>query len=86
MPGRLVQAYEELNLPSDVDHLVKNVLMESNVFDAKQVKLPKNIAPLDIGWDPVEDKMFRPLPYPIGKISWGRNTRREYGIPEPRKK
>jgi len=85
LPGRLVQAYEELNLPSDVDHLVKNVLMESNVFDAKQVKLPKNIAPLYIGWDPVEDKMFRPLPYPIGKISWGRNTRREYGIPEPRK-
>lgn len=85
LPGRLLQSISELQLPDDIDDLAKNVLMESRVYDATQKKLPVNAKVPYIGWHPVEDRMFRPMPYKLGDVSWNRRVKREYGIPEKRK-
>ena len=68
------------------EEMMKDILLESRVFDATQKKLPKNKAVPNINWDPVIDRMHRPLPYEKGDFSWGRNVRREYGIPKSRMK
>jgi len=85
LPGRIVQSMNELRIGEDFDGLAKNVLMESHVYDATQKKLPKNLAVPYTGWHPVEDKMFRKMPYPVDKFSWHWGAKREYGIPEARK-
>jgi len=87
LPGRLLQSISELQLPDDFDDLAKNVLMESRIFDATQTKLPRNVKVPNIGWHPVLDKMFRPMPYKLDENSpsWNRHVKREYGIPEKRK-
>jgi len=65
--------------------LMMRILQDSMIFDATQTKLPKNVFVPHIGWTPVIDQMNRPLPYPEPKFSFGRNVRREYGIPNTRK-
>ena len=81
-----MQSMSELNISKDFDGLAKNVLMESHVYDATQKKLPKNHAVPYIGWHPVEDKMHKKMPYAVDQISWNWGARRDYGIPEARKK
>ena len=85
LPERLVTAAESISIPDD-DSMVRQSLMESHVFDATQQLLPRNVAVPYIGWHPVEDRMFRKMPYAVDKFSWGRNMPREYGIPGLRKK
>ena len=82
LPEKLVDAYQ--TLPDHLD--VQQVIKESQMFDATQKKLPRNVAVPYIGWHPVEDRMFRKMPYDVTTFSWGRNTRKEYGIPINRKK
>ena len=87
LPNKLL---EKLNKVKDImpqsEDITKDILLESRVFDATQKKLPRNSAVPNIGWNPVIDRMHRPLPYEEGPFSWGRNTRLEYGIPNNRKK
>lgn len=68
------------------EELMHRILKDSRVFDATQKKLPKNVAVPNINWNPVLDRMHRPLPYEEGDFSWGYNTRVEYGIPLGRKR
>ena len=75
----------ETALP-DGETVMKNIIMEARLYDATQKKLPKNSFVPHIGWNPVIDKMFRPLPYPEPEFSFGWNAKREYGIPNQRKK
>jgi len=67
------------------EEIMKSILLDSRVFDATQTKLPRNVAVPYIGWNAVVDRMHRPNPYEQGDFSWGRKTRREYGIPNNRK-
>jgi len=86
LPDKLL---DKLNKVKDImpqsEDIMKDILLESRVFDATQKKLPRNPAVPNIGWNPVIDRMHRPLPYEEGSFSWGRNTRLEYGIPNNRK-
>ena len=63
-----------------------NEISSDTVGDDRQEKLKKSWAVPYIGWHPVEDKMFRKMPYDVTGISWGRKVKREYGIPLARKK
>lgn len=88
LPKRLTEKIAEVpNIVKvkESEEMMKDILLESRVFDATQKKLPKNKAVRNINWDPVIDRMHRPLPYEKGDFSWGRNVRREYGIPQSRK-
>jgi len=86
LPRNLIDKIAKVSdiLPQS-EELMKDILLDSRVFDATQIKLPKNVAVPHIGWDPVVDRMHRPHPYELGDFSWGRNVRREYGIPKHRK-
>ena len=55
------------------------------MFDATQVKLPYNFNVPYIGYNSVNDKMTSRTPYEP-TMSWQFKTRREFGIPIPRKK
>ena len=66
--------------------LIKSVVKDTHMFDATQTKLQKSWNVPYVGWHPVEDRMFRPMPYDVTAMSWGRKVRREYGIPLARKK
>ena len=87
LPNQLLHKLNEVTdiMPQSED-IMKDILLESRVFDATQMKLPRNVAVPNIGWNPVIDRMHRPLPYEEGPFSWGRSTRLEYGIPKNRKK
>ena len=66
------------------DEHVQNFIKESILFDATQRKLPKRIKHPYMNWNPVIDKMNRPLPYePKATYNWG--FAREYGIPIKRR-
>jgi len=84
LPERVLEAADNNRVP-DAERMVKQVLMESQVLDATQIKLPRNVATPYIGWHPVEDRMFRKMPYDVTNFSWGRRERREYGIPVARR-
>ena len=87
LPNRILKTMEKVGeLMPDAEERIQDVLMESCVFDATQKKLPRNAAVPNIGWNAVIDRMHRPLPYPEPKFSWGRGVRREYGIPNGRKR
>ena len=87
LPKKLLDRVSKANeIMPQSDEIMKEILLESHVFDATQRKLPKNVAVPNINWNPVLDRMNRPLPYEDGSFSWGRKTRREYGIPKQRKK
>ena len=68
------------------EELAIRVLKDSKIFDATQKLLPKNVFVPNIGWNPVLDRLNRPLPYPDPDFSFGRKARREYGIPMARQK
>ena len=65
---------------------MESLVKDTQMFDATQEKLQKSWAVPYIGWHPVEDKMFRKMPYDVTSISWQRKVKREYGIPLARKK
>ena len=71
-------------LPKQDDRIM-DVIQETWLFDATQKILPRNPKPPYIGWHPVVDRMFRPMPYDHTVASWGRKMPREYGIPKQRK-
>lgn len=85
LPQRLTKVMDKASqLIPNRDEIVSNILMESRVFDATQKLLPRNVAVPNIGWNPVIDRMYRPLPYPESSYSWGRVAKRQYGIPKSR--
>jgi hypothetical protein len=87
LPKSLVNKIASIDgiLPQGED-IMRQVLQDARIFDATQKILPRNKAVPNINWNPVIDRMHRLLPYPDGSFSWGRNPRREYGIPITRKK
>ena len=67
------------------EETVSNLLKEVWMFDSTQKLLPKQIAVPNIGWHPVIDRMFRPMPYDAENMpSWQRSMPRSYGIPRRR--
>ena len=68
------------------EEMMKQILNDCIIFDATQVKLPKNVRVPNVGWNSVLDGLRRKLPYPEPEFSWSYNMRREYGIPKSRQK
>ena len=71
---------------SNQDDLIQSMIKDTQLFDATQKKLQRSWAVPYIGWHPVEDRMTQRMSYDVTAMSWGRKTRREYGIPSARKK
>lgn len=86
LPGTLTSKFDSCRslLPRQDDRIM-DVIQETWLFDATQKVLPVNVKPPYIGWHPVVDRMFRPMPYDHTVASWGRKMPREYGIPKMRK-
>ena len=69
----------------DQDEVIRDLLLESCVLDCTQKRLGKIIRVPYIGWHPVNDRMTSKVPYEVTH-SYQRGVRREFGIPEDRKK
>jgi hypothetical protein len=82
---RLYHLIHFLILKKIQDDQVCRVIKDTQMFDATQKKLPYNYCVPYIGWNSVNDKMSSRTPYEP-TMSWQFKTRREYGIPIPRKK
>lgn len=87
LPQRIKDLSASLEVSKEAEYLLSNTVKDARLFDAVQKQLPKNVATPNIGWNPVLDTMFRPLPYEVTPEtpSWGYNVRREYGVPIKRK-
>ena len=85
LPARVLDSLSNQEYSKEHD-LMENVVKDTQMFDATQKKLQKSWAVPYIGWHPVEDKMFRKMPYDVTGMSWNRKVKREYGIPLARKK
>ena len=60
LPNQLLEKFTKVKdiMPQSED-IMKDILLESRVFDATQKKLPRNPAVPNIGWNPVVDRMHR---------------------------
>eukprot|EP00095_Tigriopus_kingsejongensis_P011864 maker-scaffold180_size281610-snap-gene-0.40 protein:Tk11864 transcript:maker-scaffold180_size281610-snap-gene-0.40-mRNA-1 annotation:"39s ribosomal protein mitochondrial" len=85
LPQAVLAAIPQVELFPRQDERIQTTIRETFMFDALQVPLPRRVAVPHIGWTPVVDQMFRPLPYPEPKYSWQRKLAREFGIPTMRK-
>lgn len=86
LPERVYDALDRIRHKGDVDHeAIKNLILETQLYDATQKKLPRDFVVPYIGWHPVNDRMATKMAYDVTKVSWQRKLNAEYGIPQHRK-
>jgi len=83
LPQNLLERQKDSS--EEVKYRVEDLIRSCYIGDAVQKALPKDFEVPFIGWHPVESKMRPRNQYDWTKMSWGRNPKREYGVPNRRK-
>lgn len=85
LPQKIIDKYNAVKTSPAGEERLGNMLKSCFIGDAYQRLLPRNFKVPYIGWHPVESTMNPRNQYDYTKFSWGRNTPREYGVPNNRK-